>query len=74
MPSAAPQVAAAYEQSLLYSEHTWGLNVQKFGPRVYGEAWEKEHATGKFARMEESFADHGAYSNRPRTCGRWPEA
>jgi alpha-mannosidase len=65
-PSAAPQLAAAYEQSLLYGEHTWGFNVQKFGPRVYGEAWEKEHSTGKFARMEESFADHGAYSNRLR--------
>jgi hypothetical protein len=62
-PTAAAEVAAAYEQSLLYGEHTWGLNVQKFGPRVYGEAWEREHATGKFARMEESFADHGAYSN-----------
>jgi len=63
-PPSASHIAEAYEQSLLYGEHTWGLNVQKFGPRVYGEAWEKEHATGKFARMEQPFADHGAYSNR----------
>ncbi|MEN6604079.1 MAG: hypothetical protein ABFD86_16850 [Bryobacteraceae bacterium] len=59
-----PRMAEAYEQSLLYGEHTWGLNMQRLGRRSYGEAWEKEVASGKFKRLEQSFADHGAYSNR----------
>jgi alpha-mannosidase len=62
--SVVPEMASAYEQSLLYGEHTWGLNMQRLGPRAYGEAWEKEVASRKFKRLEQSFADHGAYSNR----------
>lgn len=31
----------AYEQSLLYAEHTWGMNAE-YGPRYsYGEDWKK---------------------------------
>ncbi len=31
----------AYEQSLLYAEHTWGMNAE-YGPRYsYGDAWKK---------------------------------
>ncbi|SDD72304.1 glycoside hydrolase family 38 N-terminal domain-containing protein [Niabella drilacis] len=31
----------AYEQSLLYGEHTWGMNAE-YGPRyVYGAAWKQ---------------------------------
>lgn len=34
-------LAKAYEQSLLYSEHTWGMNAE-YGPRyVYGDAWKQ---------------------------------
>jgi hypothetical protein len=37
---AAP-LAKAYEQSLLYGEHTWGMNAE-FGPRrLYGDAWKQ---------------------------------
>jgi len=35
------KLAKAYEQSLLYAEHTWGMNAE-FGPRYsYGGAWKK---------------------------------
>ena len=35
----AQSLAEAYENSLLYGEHTWGLNAE-FGPRnFYGDAW-----------------------------------
>ena len=34
-------LAEAYEQSLLYSEHTWGMNAE-FGPRrLYGQEWQQ---------------------------------
>ena len=33
-------VAAAYEGSLLYGEHTWGFDAKAF-PRLYGKAWEE---------------------------------
>lgn len=37
----AAKLAKAYEQSLLYAEHTWGMNAE-FGPRYsYGDAWKK---------------------------------
>ncbi|HVI48250.1 MAG TPA: hypothetical protein VM802_25505 [Chitinophaga sp.] len=39
--SIATVLAKAYEQSLLYAEHTWGMNAE-YGPRYsYGEAWKK---------------------------------
>lgn len=35
------QLAKAYEQSLLYAEHTWGMNAE-YGPRYnYGDDWRK---------------------------------
>jgi len=37
----AAKLAKAYEQSLLYAEHTWGMNAE-YGPRYsYGDAWKK---------------------------------
>jgi len=39
--SISAKLAKAYEQSLLYGEHTWGMNAE-FGPRFsYGDDWKK---------------------------------
>lgn len=60
--SLAKQLAKAYEQSLLYSEHTWGMNAE-YGPRrLYGDAW-KQWMTD----MEnEPLPANGDYSKLPR--------
>lgn len=57
-------VADAYEQSLLYGEHTWGGafwwiygKYQQF----YGEKWQAERDAGRFTRIESSWAEHTAY-------------
>ena len=55
-------LARAYEQSLLYGEHTWGIDFKKFGPRVYGEEFRKAYAEGKYALAAESYGEHGAYN------------
>lgn len=59
---AQPDIATAYEQALLYGEHTWGINFAKFGPRLYGKPWRKAYAAGAYARAEESYAEHGNYN------------
>ena len=56
-------VAAAWEQTLLYGEHTWGFDAKKF-PRLYGDEWRQARAEGKFKRLEESWAEHGGYARR----------
>ncbi|MDB5132974.1 MAG: hypothetical protein JWR02_2723 [Mucilaginibacter sp.] len=39
--SVSAKLAKAYEQSLLYAEHTWGMNPA-YGPRYsYGDEWKK---------------------------------
>jgi len=57
-------LATAYEQSLLYGEHTWGIDFKKFGPRVYGEEFRKAYAEGKYALAVESYGEHAAYNRR----------
>jgi len=52
-----PHVAASYEGSLMYGEHTWGYSTP-LDRRVYGQAWQQERAAGKYARMEESWKEH----------------
>lgn len=52
-------VAAAYEGSLMYGEHTWGYSMPLNKPRPYGEAWQKERAAGLYERIEESWREHG---------------
>ena len=39
-PPLAKRLEAAYEQSFLYGEHTWGMNAE-YGPRaLHGQAWQ----------------------------------
>lgn len=58
-----PELDRAYEQSLLYGEHTWGFNSAYFGHR-YGEEWRNVRATGYYGKLEESWDDHRAYARR----------
>lgn len=63
----AEKLAKAYEQSLLYAEHTWGMNAE-YGPRYsYGEDWKKwmaeaeaepTRANGDYSKLENSDAHH----------------
>ncbi len=60
VPSNRDTVAAAYEGSLMFGEHTWGFDAKQF-PRLYGKAWEQARAAGKYARLEESWGEKAAY-------------
>ncbi|WP_158639648.1 hypothetical protein [Arachidicoccus ginsenosidivorans] len=63
----ADSLAKAYEQSLLYAEHTWGMNAE-YGPRYsYGEDWKKWKAAaeaepipkdGDYTQLKNSSAYH----------------
>ncbi len=65
--SAAPTVAAAYEQSLLYGEHTWGGSIGWIGGKFgFGEDFKKERAAGRFQRIEGSWDEHTAYIEKAR--------
>ncbi|HPA17129.1 MAG TPA: hypothetical protein PLU30_05235 [Verrucomicrobiae bacterium] len=71
-PGGIPALAAAWEQSLLYGEHTWGgalYWVTKYGTGVkypYGEQWRIDRAEGRFKRLEASWAEHTAYIEKAR--------
>ena len=66
-PDITGTVAKAYEQSLLYGEHTWGGSqswITGYGKDTkwnYGDTWRAERAAGRFQRLEESWAEHTAY-------------
>jgi alpha-mannosidase len=66
-PDIRDTVAKAYEQSLLYGEHTWGGSqswITGYGKDTkwsYGDAWRTERAAGRFQRLESSWAEHTAY-------------
>jgi hypothetical protein len=53
-------IPAAYEQSLLYGEHTWGLAAAP-PSGVYGNQFLQARAQGSYARAETSWADKTAY-------------
>ena len=59
-PLAAP-LASAYENSLLYSEHTFGYYGSQPGGFWYGAAWKQHLAEGKYATFLKSFDDKRAY-------------
>jgi alpha-mannosidase len=62
VPDDAAAIADAYEQSLLYGEHTWGGSIGWIGNKLsFGEEFKKERAAGRFNRIEGSWDEHTAY-------------
>lgn len=62
--SNADTLARAYEQSLLYGEHTWGGAYWWIYGNYrahYGDRWREERKAGRFDRIESSWAEHTAY-------------
>jgi len=67
VPDAAPVIAAAYEQSLLYGEHTWGGSIGWLGGKFgFGADFQKERAAGRYQRIEGSWDEHTAYIEKAR--------
>lgn len=63
--NASAAVATAYEQSLLYGEHTWGGSIGWLGNRLsFGEDFKQDRAAGRFARSEASWEEHTAYIHK----------
>ena len=67
VPAATPAVTAAYEQSLLYGEHTWGGSIGWIGRKLsYGEDFRQDRAKGRFQRIEGSWDEHTGYIEAAR--------
>ncbi|HVV73048.1 MAG TPA: hypothetical protein VHI52_16350, partial [Verrucomicrobiae bacterium] len=60
-PPLRPALAQAFEESLLYSEHTFGYYGSQPGGFWYGDEWKKKLAQGKYDRLLQSFDDKRAY-------------
>jgi alpha-mannosidase len=63
-PDVSGIIANAYEQSLLFSEHTWGLANQHYIRIPYGKDWQDLWEKGlppQFRLMESSWEDHADY-------------
>jgi alpha-mannosidase len=60
----APLIDAAYEQLLLFGEHTWGLDVKSTIKRAFGSDFEKARQTEPYKRLESSWAAKAAYVDR----------
>jgi alpha-mannosidase len=60
----APLIDAAYEQLLLFGEHTWGLDVKSTIKRVYGDEFAQARRTEPYKRLEQSWVAKAAYIER----------
>jgi hypothetical protein len=61
---AAPIIDAAYEQLLLFGEHTWGLDVKSTIRRVFGEEFKEARRTEPYTRLENSWIAKASYVDR----------
>jgi hypothetical protein len=65
-PSVSNAVAGAYDSSLRWSEHTWGLANQHFIPSLHGEAFYKAYAAGlppNYELMARSWKEHDNFAS-----------
>jgi hypothetical protein len=60
----APLIDAAYEQLLLFGEHTWGLDVKSTIKRAFGAEFEQARQTEPYKRLESSWRAKTAYVDR----------
>jgi alpha-mannosidase len=60
-------IAAGYDSSLRWTEHTWGLANQHFVPGLHGEAFYRAYAGGlppNYEHMVESWKEHDQFAFR----------
>ncbi len=62
--SAAEAVREAYENTLLFGEHTWGPDVPRYAGYAYGDEWKKKLAAGDYRFLLEGFDQKGAYARK----------
>nr|AIA13163.1 Glycosyl hydrolases family 38 C-terminal domain protein [uncultured bacterium] len=60
----APHIDQAYEQLMLFGEHTWGLDVKSTIKRVFGEGFREARQSEPYTRLEESWRAKAAYVDR----------
>ncbi|MGO9110611.1 MAG: hypothetical protein ACLP9L_15425 [Thermoguttaceae bacterium] len=63
-PPAAAVVRDAYENTLLFGEHTWGPDVARYAGYSYGDEWKKKLAAGEYRFLLEGFDQKRAYAHR----------
>lgn len=63
-PRAGDAVRDAYENTLLFGEHTWGPDVPRYAGFNYGEQWRKRLASGEYRFLLEGFDQKRAYAHR----------
>ena len=61
---AGPAVLDAYENTLLFGEHTWGPNVGAYAGYRYGDEWKKKLAAGHYRFLLEGFDQKRAYARK----------
>ena len=62
--SARQTVREAYEQTLLFGEHTWGPDVGRYAGYRYGDEWKEKLAAGGYRFLLEGFGQKRAYAHR----------
>lgn len=62
--SARATVREAYEKTLLFGEHTWGPDVNRYAGHHYGDQWKKKLAAGDYRFLLEGFGQKRAYAHR----------
>jgi hypothetical protein len=63
-PSAGEAVGEAYENTLLFGEHTWGPDVPRYAGYCYGDQWRNKLAAGGYRFLLEGFDQKRAYARR----------